>query len=186
MEKLLGDLSQATDEELMVAYQKGQEEAFQLLYQRHHRRVYGFLYHKLGRTQLIEDTYQMIFMKLHQARHQYDPSFPFTAWLFTVCRSVVADTWRSQKRVEKQEELNPDAIDQASSEPTVHEKIDIPDLHALPTEHRQAVELRYLNELSFDEIAKRLETSPANARQIVSRAVRTLKRLLQGSEGENR
>jgi RNA polymerase sigma factor (sigma-70 family) len=40
---------------------------------------------------------------------------------------------------------------------------------------QKAIELRYAQDLSFQEIAKKLETSPSNVRQLVSRAVKQLK-----------
>jgi DNA-directed RNA polymerase specialized sigma24 family protein len=43
--------------------------------------------------------------------------------------------------------------------------------------------MRYLQELSFDEIATRLDTSSENSRQLVSRAVKKLRKVF-GSEGE--
>src|SRR5689334_13553329 len=81
MKESLVDLKQATDENLMLAYQNGNEEAFQILYQRHHRRVYGYLLAKLKTKQLVEEAFQTTFLKLHQSRHHYDSKLPFTPWL---------------------------------------------------------------------------------------------------------
>lgn len=175
MTEPLVDLKQATDEELMLAYQDGREEAFQLLYQRHNRKIYGFLFGKLRNTQLVDEAFQMTFLKLHQARHHYDSSLPFSPWLFTLCRNAMIDLLRSQNRTNRKEELNPIAIENAVAEPSKEVSF-IPGLESLPDKHREAVELRYLEELPFEEIAKRLEISPLNARQVVSRAVRSLKK----------
>lgn len=38
-----------------------------------------------------------------------------------------------------------------------------------------ALEMRYTEDLDFDEIAKKLQTSPANIRQLISRAIRKLR-----------
>jgi RNA polymerase sigma-70 factor (ECF subfamily) len=168
------DLIQATDEELMLAYQNGQEKAFQTLYQRHHRRVYGFLIGKLKTPQQADEAFQMTFLKLHQSRQHYDPSFPFLPWLFTLCRNTLIDFVRSQNRISKQEELDPVAVDSAFTSPEA--PLNTPSLQSLSPKHREAIELRYLEDLPFEEIAKRLGTTPLNARQVVSRATRTLKK----------
>ncbi len=172
-----------TDEELMLAYAKGSEEAFQILYGRHSSKVYGFLAGKLKDRSLADDAFQATFMKLHSSRAQYDPALPFAPWLFTVSRTAMLDTLRVRKKSTRLEDLNPIAVENAVAE-TPHEVTSIPSLQSLPAAQRQALETRYLQELSFDEIATRLDTSSENSRQLVSRAVKKLRKVLQGSEGE--
>jgi len=175
MKEPLVDLKQATDEELMLAYQNGQEEAFELLYQRHQKRVYGFLFGKLKNSHSVDEAFQMTFMKLHQARHRYDSTLPFLPWLFTLSRNAMIDVLRSQNRIQRQEELNPIVIDTAQAEVPKETPL-IPGLEALSAKQREAVELRYLEDLPFEEIARRLEISPLNARQVISRAIRSIKK----------
>ena len=55
-------------------------------------------------------------------------------------------------------------------------------LAALGAGERDAVELRVIDELSYDEIARRLEIQPAAARLRVSRALRRLRTALAGGE----
>ncbi len=172
----------------MLAYQIGQEEAFKTLYERHQKRVYGFLMGKLRTAELADEAFQMTFLKLHQSRHQYDAKLPFTPWLFTLCRNAMIDTIRIRNRTHRKEELNPIAIETAKTEATQEtfhqgqslEKV--PGLETLSPKQREAVELRYFEDLPFEEIAKRLEISPTNARQIVSRAIRALKKWIGTQE----
>lgn len=173
-----------TDEELMLAYAKGSEEAFQILYERHSSKVYGFLASKLKDRSITDDAFQAAFMKLHRSREKYDPALPFAPWLFTVCRSAMLDTLRARSRTTRLEDQNPVAIENAVAADIPKEAVSLPGLQALPANQRQALEMRYLQEMSFDEIASRLETSSENSRQLVSRAVKKLRKVLQGSEGE--
>lgn len=170
-----------TDEELMKAYQLGDIQSFDTLYSRYHARVYGFLCQKLSTSQLplLEDAFQLTFMKLHQFRHQYDASFPFAPWIFTVCRSAMLDILRGQKRIHKQEELNQKAVETAIQYIPEDPSDELPDLSKLTPQQRQAVEMRYFEDLSFDEIARQLKTSPSNVRQIVSRTIRSFKKLVK-------
>jgi len=183
METKHQNLSQTTDEELMVLYQSGQTEAFDCLYQRYGSRVYGFFRSRLQDSTLIEDAHQSAFMKLHQARRQYDPSFPFAPWLFTVCRSALFDLLRSRQRLNQREKWDPEAMENAQASHQT-EPTELPDLRILPERQRRVLEMRYLEDLSFDEIAHRLETSPTNVRQWVSRAVRKLKGIVKAKGGE--
>jgi RNA polymerase sigma factor (sigma-70 family) len=166
-------LSEKTDEELMIAYQLGEAEAFEELYSRHAPRVLSFLRKKVRGEALARDVFQSTFLKLHKFRARYDSAFPFAPWLFTICRSELLDALK--KSHIKQEVLVEEVPETESSvfEPDAPEI----DLERLSVIQKQAVELRYQQDFSFEEIAERLETSPGNARKLVSRAVRALRGL---------
>ena len=163
----------------MLAYQEGNEVAFTQLYRRHSSKVYGYLATRLKDRALADDAFQATFLKLHQSKAKYDASLPFAPWLFTICRTSMVDVIRSRTRVNENENQNEVAVEMAAA-PEKEEAADLPELSALPSAQRQALELRYLESLSFEEISKRLETSPANVRQLVSRAVKRLKLVAQG------
>lgn len=170
----------STDEELMQAYQNGIDGAFDLLFKRHSSRVYGFLMNHLKNQSQADDVFQATFLKLHQARRHYDPSFPFAPWLFTVCKSVLTD--HARKRNRNREDSNDDLVSRAVDEATVGPQPAVA-LDGLPANQRAAIELRYRDELQFEEIAKRLETSSSNVRKLVSRGIQRL-RVLSGKKGD--
>ncbi len=169
----------SNDDELMAAYQNGDEDAFAILYRRHSPRVYGFLMNRLRDRGQADDVFQATFLKLHQARSRYDPTFPFSPWLFTVCKSVLVDHVRKNQR--RREDSNDEAIERAAD--LRGERVDTIDLKSLPAQQQTAIELRYAEGLPFDEIALRLETSPSNVRQIISRGIKKL-RLFSGKTGD--
>lgn len=170
----------STDEELMQAYQNGADGAFDLLFKRHSSRVYGFLMNHLKNRMKADDVFQATFLKLHQARRHYDPTYPFAPWLFTVCKSVLTDSARKWSR--SREDSNDEMVACAVDEKTVEER-PVVSLEGLSKQQRTALELRYFDELRFEEIAERLQTSPSNVRKLVSRGIQTLKNL-NGKKGE--
>jgi RNA polymerase sigma-70 factor (ECF subfamily) len=172
---MMGD-NGSTDEDLMRAYQNGSEDAFRLLFERHSGKVYGFLLARLKDRAQADDVFQNTFLKLHQTRTHYDPAFPFSPWLFTVCKSVMVDYIRKQKRV-LEDELDENQIVVPDTVPNF-----AIDLGGLPQQQQQAIDLRFREDLDFDEIAKRLETSPANARQLLSRGIKRLRNLASGEK----
>jgi RNA polymerase sigma factor (sigma-70 family) len=165
-------LSGKSDEELMVAYQLGEAEAFEELYSRHAPKVLGFLKKRLSNDAQARDVFQATFFKLHKCRDRYDANFPFVPWLFTICRSELLDAV-------KKPHLARETLVQAVPETTAEIAVEPENMElvSLPQAQREALEYRYKGDFSFEEIAKRLETSPANARQLVSRALRTLRGL---------
>jgi RNA polymerase sigma factor (sigma-70 family) len=162
-------LEEKSDEELMLAYQFGDENAFRELYARHSGRVLGFLRSKIRDESKARDVFQATFLKLHKSRSLYNSDFPFTPWLFTICRSELLDSWKKERR--SIEDLASEIPERVKIEPETA----MADLGQLNVNQRHAIEMRFRNDSSFEEIAKALETSPANARQIVSRAIRILR-----------
>lgn len=193
-------LSALSDEKLMEIYQQGNDGAFEILYGRHSARVYGFLKTRFQDKGAVDDAFQLTFLKLHQARAQFDPAFPFAPWLFSICRSALAQQLRKTKR--NREDSSPESELEllavaaageaqcitagASSEATLPPARDRLALDRLSEDQRMAVELRYFEELPFDEIARRLEKSEGNIRQLVSRGVRKLRAGIIGDGGRQK
>ena len=90
-------LNQKTDEELMLAYRLGDEIAFSDLYNRYAQKVLAFLRLKLREESAAQDVFQSTFLKLHKSKHLYNPSLPFSPWIFTICRNELVDFVRKQK-----------------------------------------------------------------------------------------
>jgi RNA polymerase sigma factor (sigma-70 family) len=177
----------ATDEELMHAYAHGDLEAFTALYQRHKGRVLGYLIARLRDRDEAEEVFQIAFAKLHQARKNYRPDIPFLPWMFTISKNALVDHVRKKqvyrKHITTSEELVAAAVDLRGGNSALgHLQTELASLSAM---QRQALELRYAQELTFAEIAEQMQTSAVNARQIVSRAVRSLREFMLGKGGDH-
>lgn len=162
-----------SDEELMQAYQNGESSAFAFLYERHKARILGFLLGKLRNRFEAEEVFQGTFMKLHSSRRHYDPAFRFSPWLFTVCQSVLKDYLRKKKSIA--EDSNDELVSQAPAKESSTTKEALP-FSSLEERQRLVLEMRYEEDLDFDEIAEKLHTSSANVRQLVSRALKKLRK----------
>lgn len=154
----------------MVAYQWGDEYSFAELYSRHSTKVLGFIKSRIKNDEVSTDIFQATFLKLHKSKHLYNSSLPFSPWLFTICRNELIDYLRTQKNIF--DEFNEDNI----SPPTPTSKIeqDI-DFSSLNKDQKMALEMRYTDDSTFEEIATALNTSPTNARKIISRSVKYLR-----------
>lgn len=155
----------------MVRYQDGDDQAFALLYSRWSERVYGFLSKKLSNRSLQDETHQAIFLKIHQSRRHYDPKFPFSPWLFTVCQSVLFDQFRKKSiATEVYDDEKHDKILEQEA-PSDFESVTA----GLPEIQREVLEMRFKEDLTFDEMARRIDKSPVNVRKILSRALSSLR-----------
>lgn len=169
----------------MIAYQNGDFEAFSELYRRYAPKLNGYALKKLGERQVASDVVQTVFLKLHRTRESFEPGHDFAPWLFTIAYRAIVDALRERSLARARgHQGDPEEIIGKTADPRTSlesaASIQDPQAHlgSLPTAQREAVLLRYGEELDFEAIADRLKTSPANARQLVSRGLRALREKL--------
>lgn len=166
-----------TDEQLMKLYQNGEDSAFRVLYERHSSKVYGFLSKRIRDKEKVAEIYQDVFIKLHKSKDLYKSSLPLLPWMFTVTRSVMLDELRKNKNIEI---VNIDDVENLLvADITNDSGSDLLDLlQNLPEPQRQALEMRYVKDNTFEEIAESLNIKPINARQVISRGLKKLRELI--------
>ena len=167
--------------ELMTLYQGGDIEAFNYLYDKYKSLVYGYLYNRVNKRTEVDEIFQNVFLRLHQSRSRYKSKFPFEPWLFAVLRNSLIDYYR--KKSKEYQDVSLDGLEMTPSALQVEDKHNLDGLLPkdadLSKSQRQAIELRYGEDFSFEEIANRLETTSANARQLVSRALKRLRKFIK-------
>jgi RNA polymerase sigma-70 factor (ECF subfamily) len=167
--------------ELMGLYQSGDLDAFNCLYDKYNSLVYGYLYKRVNNRTDVDEIFQDVFLRLHHSQSRYKSEFPFKPWLFAVLRNSMIDYFRKKRKEYNDVPLN--SLDMNSSALQFEDKHDIDGLLPkdvdLSKKQRQAILLRYGEDFSFEEIARRLETTFSNARQLVSRALKRLRKLIK-------
>jgi RNA polymerase sigma factor (sigma-70 family) len=93
-------VSDASDEELMLAYAAGDAAAFDALYARHKGAVYRYLLRQCGHAGIADELFQDAWLNLVRARGSYAPSARFTTWLYRIARNRLIDHWRATGQVE--------------------------------------------------------------------------------------
>lgn len=169
------DFEKQSDEQLMNSYIKDEMVAFEVLYSRYSAKVLGYLTQKTRSPKQAQDLMQEAFLKLHRSRHLYKSMLPFAPWLFSITRSVFLD-FAKKKSLEDVTEI--EKFDNLSVIEASQDTVPDIDLSSLSATQKQVVALRVYDEATFEEIADRLSTTPDNARQIFSRAVKSLKSVL--------
>jgi RNA polymerase sigma factor (sigma-70 family) len=141
---------------------------FERFYEEHRSEVLAFLRRRIG-TERAEDAFQETFLRALQAYPRLRHGEHLRAWILTIARNVAIDALR---RARTHDELvEPGAED---GRPAYEELAELTD--GLPPKERAAVVLRYGYDLSYDQIASALASSPDAARQAASTGVRTLRR----------
>ena len=87
-----------TDNELVVRCLQQDEYAWQLLVERHSRRVLNIAFQFTGRREEAEDLAQEIFLRIYRSLRRFDLSTSFLPWLVRVSRNLCIDEHRSRAR----------------------------------------------------------------------------------------
>lgn len=168
MSTRLPDQDLRTDEGLMLAYKDGDAAAFEVLYGRWRRRLFRYLAHQCGQEGAVDELFQDIWLRVVNARQQYEVSAPFHAWLFRIAHNRLVDYWRATNRSPIQEISGSDdedfdfmatmpAPDDARPERQVERKALAEHLlaavQALPDVQRETFILAEDGGLSLEEIA---------------------------------
>jgi RNA polymerase sigma factor (sigma-70 family) len=168
-----------TDESLAV---RGDVDSFVVLYRRHLRSVYGYLYARLGNRQEAEDVTTLVFERAWTALRRYRPSGSFKSWLFTIARRALADHYRQRKPrpvvVEEVEEtlLDPAAgpEEAALASEQLRQVLEI--IEGLGREQQEVIALRFMAELRYGEIARITGKREAAVKMIAYRALEEIRR----------
>jgi RNA polymerase sigma factor (sigma-70 family) len=141
---------------------------FERFYEEHRNDVLRLLRRRLGADR-ADDAFQETFLRALRAYGRLEHGEHMRAWVLTIAQNVALDTLR---RARPTEELVETAS--ADSRPAYAELADLTD--GLGPKERAAVVLRYGYDLSYDQIASALGSTPDAARQAASTGVRRLRR----------
>ena len=179
------------DNALMKRVAKGDDEAFRLLFERHHRLAYSVIFRQLGVASIAEDLVQEAFLRVYRAAPKYEPTAKFSTWLYTVvtnlCLNYKRDMARDKLRLlsgrsdddanalENMAATEPDEqpLDQQERAQRVQEAI-----AELPENQRMALILSRYEDKSYEEIAEIMGTTVAAIKSLNSRDRETLKEKL--------
>lgn len=82
---------------LMLSSLAGDAEAYRTLLKELTRHLRGYYQRRLA-PETAEDLVQEVLLAIHTRRHTYDPSQPFTAWVYGIARYKLVDEYRRSKR----------------------------------------------------------------------------------------
>ena len=175
------------DSQLIAAWQRGDEAAFQALFERYRARVVNIAWRFLGDADAAQDAAQEVFVRLYTSARDYRPDAEFSTWLYRVTANACVDALRKRRRwrlapeaeltqMPADESASPEA--QAASDELARQVRAA--IASLPPNQRIAVVLQRYEELSYKQIAAVLNTSVPAVESLLFRAKDALRRALSG------
>lgn len=159
---------------------EGDTHAYQRLFDAYHRRVFDIAYGLTSDYGKACDVMQEVFVKLLTRIHQFQFASSFDTWLYRIVLNAAHDEGRRTRResateapVRTVEATQQDSLEQREIVASVREAIS-----ALSPKLRSPIVLRYMTELSYDEIASVLAISPGTVASRLARGHAALARQL--------
>ncbi|MDI1301363.1 MAG: sigma-70 family RNA polymerase sigma factor [bacterium] len=178
----------ASDEQLMLAFQAGDAGAFDTLYQRHRGRLFRFLVREAGSREAGEEIYQEAWLRLVRDREKYRVQARFSTYIYTLAHSCLMDHLRRQGRRWRHEETVAELPEDAACPLPDPESAWGRHLSAraladcmaqLPAEQREVFLLKEEAEFSLADIAEITGAGLAAAKSRLRYAVKKLRSCLE-------
>ncbi len=187
------------DAELMLAFGRGDEAAFDRLFARWGSRLLGYLQRMVSDAATAEELLQETFLRVHRARTRYRADSRFSTWLYRIGTNLALNELRRPRRqrphASRDDEASPVALHAAGSAPDQLAQARQGaaelerELARLPERQRVALWLAAVEGFSYAEVAETLATTEKWVKSLVHRARSTLAERLpawSGSDGAPR
>ena len=167
-------LEYETDERLLIEAAQRDPLRFAELYENNFNRVYAFVAYRVRDRDEAQDLTAEVFHQALASIQRFEwRGVPFAAWLLGIASKVLADRWQ---RLGKRQEVPSDEIEEAGIDAAIEQRAMLYQLvDALPTDQRQVIIRRFVDQRSVREIAQELGRSEGAVKQLQFRGLQTLR-----------
>ena len=196
-QQALSDVLYANKEKPLVSEQEwialvraiagGDETALHAIYERAHRPVYTFIVRITANRETAEELTLDVFHDVWRRASQYDPANgTVLGWIMNQARSRAIDQLRFEQRKKRVAPAADDASQKKQPAPDAHDLVAFKQqaealrnaLTSLTADERQAIEAAFFSELTYPEVAARLQTPLGTIKTRIRSGLQKLRRLL--------
>ena len=169
-----------TDEMIMESVKRGELQQASLLFERYNRRIFNFLARMTMDRALAEDLTQNVFLRILKYRHTYREDARFQSWIYQVARNIFSDHYQATRNrfsdFVNVEEIG-DKVEDAAESEQLEERDQLlhKSLAKLSPEQRELLVLTRFERMKYEEVATIMDTSVANIKVRVHRAMAKLR-----------
>jgi len=186
------NLRELSDEELILEFQQNDNvQAFEILVQKYKNPLTNFVYRFLGDYEACVDVVQETMIKVYRYKDTYSSVAKFSTWIYTIAGNLARTEYRRQRRRQffsisdvgdehktfdiPDETYRPDVITDSGIKDEIIQKA----LLKVKDAYRDAVILRDIQGLSYEEIAEILGVNEGTVKSRINRGRAELQILLK-------
>lgn len=168
----------------------GDAAAFSFLYEQHVKRIYNYIYYRIGSEADAEDLTARVFHRAFGHIDKYvDRGVPFNAWLYRIAHNLTANWYRDTHR---RREVSLDEhyeIPQQGESPertleiNQEKELLLRAIRRLPADRQQLLLLKYLEDLSNNQIAQIMGRTEGAIKSLYHRSLISLREEIKRCEG---
>lgn len=175
---------------IITACKQGDRAAFHSLFESYKDKVYSIAYHYSGEEAMARDVTQQVFLKLFTSINQFREDSEFTTWLYRIVANTCTDEHRKRRRfVPFSPEIEVSKMSAKGSQEETYHRKQVADsvkgaISELSPKLRLPILLKYVEGLSYDEIAEALGCSIGTVSSRLNRGHKMLAQKLGHLRGE--
>jgi len=177
-----GNDAEERERSLVLAAQRGDAAAFHELYDSYRRRIYSLAVYATGEDALAQDLMQAVFLNIFRGLGRFRFQSSFSTWVYRIAHNECQSYHRRHKAnfvpleaiLGGSDEIDPTPMSDAQHARQECQSIVQQALMQLPFHMREAVVLRYVEGLSYEEMAKVIGCAPGTVASRLSRALTEL------------
>lgn len=169
-------------DEVLAVRARDDRDAFGVLYERHVRRIYNYVYYRTGTVADAEDLTARVFFQAMNNLHRYQvQGVPFSAWLFRIAHNLVANWHRDTGRhratpIDGLAEVPSDHLSPAETAEAAEERRELrAAVGRLQADRQQLLILKFVEQLTNEEIATIMGRSEGAIKALLHRTVKSLR-----------
>ena len=182
----MDEFQQLEEAMFVLLAQQGDGEAFRTLVELYDRRLLYFIRRILGETEEAFDVLQEVWLRVHRSLRKLQSPRAFRVWLYRIAHDLAISALRRTRREVQFEEPPLDELPDGNLPDSVFEAVDLVHtaLMSLTLAHRSVLTLRFLEDMSIEEISKVLECSPGTIKSRLHYAKAAIGRHVEESKHE--
>ncbi len=176
------DNGTASDKDIVISILNGDTEAYALLVTKYQSKIYSIFARSIQSQAVAAELAQDVFLKAFEKMEQFSPDKKFSSWINAIAINTLRDYWRKDGRKSSctdELDLNHTSCDSTVEADVLSGSV-MKVVQQLPVLYREALLLRFRDDLSVKEVAESLGIGESAAKMRLKRGIEIVSAAVEG------